>query len=93
MTVPTNSTLTIHKQTVLIHPIVDEYHNPSPAHLRSSGFADSQGLADGAGVGEDGGVVGDVVGDGVGDVVGAVVGAVGAVGKGDTVAVRRRSGA
>lgn len=26
VTVPTNSTLTIHKQTVMIHPIVDEYY-------------------------------------------------------------------
>jgi hypothetical protein len=61
VTVPTNSTLTIHKQTVLIHPIIDEYYNPSPAHLRSSGFADSQGLAvDGVGA------AGKVMVDGVG---------------------------
>lgn len=88
MTVPTNSTLTIHKQTVLIHPIIDEYHNPSPAHLRSSGFADSKGLADGVGVG--GGP-----GGGLGGAVGAngdVTSDVGAIGKGDLVTVRQRSG-
>ena len=41
--VPTNSTITIHKQTVMIHPIVDEYYNQSPSYLRSSGFALSKG--------------------------------------------------
>lgn len=45
VTVPTNSTITIHKQTVMIHPIIDEYYNPSPSYQRSSGFAHSQGLA------------------------------------------------
>ncbi|KAI9851525.1 MAG: hypothetical protein M1838_003479 [Thelocarpon superellum] len=44
VTVPTNSVLTIHKQTVLIHPIVDEFYNASPSYLRSSGFAVSKGL-------------------------------------------------
>ena len=44
VTVPTNSTITIHKQTVMIHPIVDEYYNQSPSYLRSSGFALSKGL-------------------------------------------------
>ena len=43
VTVPTNSTITIHKQTVLIHPIVDEYYHQSPSYLRSSGFALSKG--------------------------------------------------
>ncbi|KAI4290148.1 MAG: hypothetical protein L6R35_000577 [Caloplaca aegaea] len=42
--VPTNSTLTIHKQAVMIHPIMDEYYNPSPSYTRSSGFAVSKGL-------------------------------------------------
>ena len=44
VTVPTNSILTIHKQTVMIHPIIDEYYNHSPSYLRSSGFAVSKGL-------------------------------------------------
>jgi len=39
VTVPTNSTLTIHKQTVMIHPIMDEYYNSDPSYTRSSGFA------------------------------------------------------
>lgn len=42
--VPTNSTLTIHKQAVMIHPIVDEYYNPNPSYTRSPGFAVSKGL-------------------------------------------------
>ena len=44
VTVPTNSVLTIHKQTVMIHPIIDEYYNASPSYSRSSGFAVSKGL-------------------------------------------------
>jgi len=46
--VPTNSTLTIHKQTVMIHPIVDEYYQPNPSYSRSSGFAVSKGLVSNA---------------------------------------------
>ncbi len=41
---PTNSTITIHKQTVLIHPIIDEYYNQSPSYSRSNNFAVSKGL-------------------------------------------------
>lgn len=48
VTVPTNSTLTIHKQTVMIHPINDQYYNHSPSYVRSSGFVVSQGLVSGA---------------------------------------------
>ena len=48
VTVPTNSTITIHKQTVMIHPIIDEYYNHSPSHTRSSGFAVSKGLVSNA---------------------------------------------
>ena len=44
VTVPTNSVLTVHKQTVMIHPIIDEYYNHSPSYFRSSGFAVSKGL-------------------------------------------------
>jgi len=44
VTVPTNSTLTIHKQTVMVHPIIDEYYNYNPYHSRSSKFAQDKGL-------------------------------------------------
>ncbi|KJF61306.1 glutamine amidotransferase, variant [Coccidioides immitis RS] len=44
VTVPTNSMLTIHKQTVLIHPIIDEFYDEDPNHDRSAGFAVSKGL-------------------------------------------------
>lgn len=40
---PTNSTLTIHKQTVLIHPIIDEFYNHAPTHARSSKLARDKG--------------------------------------------------
>ncbi|KAJ4290502.1 glutamine amidotransferase subunit [Kalmusia sp. IMI 367209] len=43
VTVPTNSTVTIHKQTVMIHPIIDEFYSANPAHTRSSGFAQAKG--------------------------------------------------
>ncbi|PQE28421.1 glucosamine 6-phosphate synthetase protein [Rutstroemia sp. NJR-2017a BBW] len=44
VTVPTNSTITIHKQTVMVHPIIDEYYNPNPYHSRSSKFVNDKGL-------------------------------------------------
>lgn len=40
---PTNSTITIHNQTVLIHPIMDEYYVASPSFKRSSAFAHTKG--------------------------------------------------
>ena len=40
---PTNSTLTISKQTVMIHPIIDAFYSPNPAHERSAGFAQAKG--------------------------------------------------
>lgn len=43
VTVPTNSTLTISKQTVMIHPIIDEFYSPNPAHERSANFAKAKG--------------------------------------------------
>lgn len=43
VTVPTNSTLTIHNQTVMIHPIIDEFYSENPAHSRSSQFAQTKG--------------------------------------------------
>lgn len=50
VTVPTNSILTIHKQTVLIHPILDEFYNRNPSCSRSSVLAVSKGLvSDGPG--------------------------------------------
>lgn len=42
--VPTNSVLTIRKQTILLHPIVDEYYQEDPLYLRSSKLAESKGL-------------------------------------------------
>jgi glutamine amidotransferase len=48
VTVPTNSTLTIHKQTVMIHPIEDEYSAPSPSYARATQFAKSMGLVSNA---------------------------------------------
>ena len=47
MTVPTNSVLTIHKQTVLIHPIKDEFYSRDPAHSRNAAFASDKGLVSG----------------------------------------------
>ena len=44
VTVPTNSTLTIHKQTVMVHPIIDEYYSYNPYHRRSSKFVQDKGL-------------------------------------------------
>lgn len=43
VTVPTNSSLTISKQTVMIHPIIDEFYSMNPAHERSAGFAQAKG--------------------------------------------------
>jgi glutamine amidotransferase len=43
VTVPTNSTLTICGQTVMIHPIIDEFYSTNPAHQRSSNFARTKG--------------------------------------------------
>lgn len=42
--VPTNSILTIKNQTVLLHPIVDEYYQEDPLYSRSSTLAESKGL-------------------------------------------------
>lgn len=36
--------LTIHKQTVLLHPIIDEFYDDDPSHDRSSVYAVSKGL-------------------------------------------------
>ena len=48
VTVPTNSTLTIHKQTVMIHPIIDEFYNHNPHSTRNSQFAQDRGLVSSA---------------------------------------------
>ncbi len=42
--VPTNSILTIHGQTVMVHPIVDGFSERDPYHRRSSEFAQTKGL-------------------------------------------------
>lgn len=44
ITVPTNTILSVKNQTVLFHPIVDEYWQEDPVFARSSGFAISKGL-------------------------------------------------
>lgn len=36
--------LTIHKQTVMVHPIVDKYFERDPYHIRSSAFVQAKGL-------------------------------------------------
>ncbi|KAF2398598.1 N-terminal nucleophile aminohydrolase [Trichodelitschia bisporula] len=43
VTVPTNSILTIHGQTVMIHPIIDEFYSDNPSHSRSAQFAQTKG--------------------------------------------------
>ena len=52
VTVPTNSVLTIHNQTVLIHPILDEFYNHAPSMPRSSRFAADKGQTTGDGMAE-----------------------------------------
>ena len=52
VTVPTNSVLTIHNQTVLIHPILDEFYNHAPSMPRSSRFAATKGQTTGDGMAE-----------------------------------------
>ncbi|KAG6030114.1 hypothetical protein E4U41_000171 [Claviceps citrina] len=42
--VPTNSILTIHRQTVMIQPILDKYYDRDPYHVRSSAFVQAKGL-------------------------------------------------
>ncbi|KAI1010404.1 hypothetical protein LB503_005325 [Fusarium chuoi] len=42
--VPTNSILTIHRQTVMVHPIIDKYYERDPHHVRSSAFVQAKGL-------------------------------------------------
>lgn len=52
VTVPTNSVLTIHNQTVLIHPILDEFYNLAPSMPRSRRFAADKGQTTGDGMAE-----------------------------------------
>ncbi|CCH58909.1 hypothetical protein TBLA_0B00660 [Henningerozyma blattae CBS 6284] len=42
--VPTNSILSIRKQTILLHPIIDEYYRANPGHARSAALAENLGL-------------------------------------------------
>lgn len=42
---PTNSIITIHKQTVMVHPIIDKYYERDPHHVRSSAFVQAKGLS------------------------------------------------
>ncbi|EGS17265.1 amidophosphoribosyltransferase-like protein [Thermochaetoides thermophila DSM 1495] len=43
--VPTNSILTIHNQTVMVHPIVDQYYARSPHHRRSTAYVHTKGFS------------------------------------------------
>ncbi|KAK3988571.1 nucleophile aminohydrolase [Cladorrhinum sp. PSN332] len=43
--VPTNSILTIHNQTVMVHPILDKYYDRNPHHRRSAAFVRAKGLS------------------------------------------------
>ncbi|EHA57291.1 hypothetical protein MGG_11745 [Pyricularia oryzae 70-15] len=43
--VPTNSILTIHGQTVMVHPIMDQFSNHSPYHTRSAAYVQMKGLS------------------------------------------------
>ncbi|KAK4669361.1 glutamine amidotransferase subunit [Podospora pseudopauciseta] len=43
--VPTNSILTIHNQTVMVHPIKDQYYDRNPQHRRSAAFVRARGLS------------------------------------------------
>ncbi|KAF2489831.1 N-terminal nucleophile aminohydrolase [Lophium mytilinum] len=43
VTVPTNSVLTIHDQTLMIHPVRDQFYSANPAHERSAKFAETKG--------------------------------------------------
>ena len=36
--------MTIHKQTVMIHPILDQYYSYDPSHARSAAYAADKGL-------------------------------------------------
>ena len=42
--VPTNSILTVRNQTVLLHPLIDEYYQTDPLYARSATLAESKGL-------------------------------------------------
>ncbi|KAI5781431.1 hypothetical protein EDC01DRAFT_665692 [Geopyxis carbonaria] len=69
VTVPTNSVLTINRQTVLIHPIVDKYYQPDPSYCRSSEFVESKGM-----VGREDPAVAGAAAAGVGGVAAEVAG-------------------
>ncbi|KAL2023866.1 hypothetical protein VTK56DRAFT_643 [Thermocarpiscus australiensis] len=43
--VPTNSIVTIHNQTVMVHPIMDQYYDRNPHHRRSTAFVRTKGLS------------------------------------------------
>lgn len=59
ITIPTNTILTIKNQTVLLHPIIDEFYQPDPASHRSSSLVESKGLVSPLVVtGRDGGTAG-----------------------------------
>ena len=49
VTVPTNSTVTIHKQTVMIHPIRDEFYVNDPGYRRTGKLVEEKGMGMSAG--------------------------------------------
>ena len=40
--------VTIHKQMVMLHPIIDNYYKSDPSYVRNSKFAVSKGLVSNA---------------------------------------------
>jgi glutamine amidotransferase len=44
LSVPTNSTISINKLNVLLHPIIDEYYSHDPSQVRSNHYASSKGM-------------------------------------------------
>lgn len=75
VTVPTNSVLTINRQTVLIHPIEDQYYQPDPSYTRSKTFVESKGMVGRGpdlGAGDKNPVTADVVVQGQTQLVGGV---------------------
>lgn len=61
ITIPTNTVLSISGQTILLHPIEDEYRQVDPSFSRSSDFAESKGLVSAMLVDQDAGIGSNVV--------------------------------
>ena len=61
VTVPTNSVITVHKQTVMIHPVIDEIYNQSPSHTRSPKLVRDKGQMSPVTAALDSGMAGDAL--------------------------------